>query len=48
MADGGRSLWAVFSCWSSTKETTGVEACGAYNDRYALMRATLTLAPARR
>ena len=48
MADGGRSLWAVFSCWSSTKKTTGVEACGAYNDRYALMRATLTLAPARR
>lgn len=47
MADGGRTLWSVFSCWSRTKKTTGVEACGKYNDRYNLMKASLTLAPSR-
>ena len=36
--DGGRTLWAVFSCWSRAG------ACGAYNDGYNLMRARLTLA----
>jgi hypothetical protein len=48
MADGGRTLWAVFSCWSKTLKLTGVEACGAYNDRYNLMQATLTVATGRR
>ena len=44
MADGGRTLWSVFSCWSRTKKTTGVEACGKYDDRYNLMKASLTVA----
>ena len=48
MADGGRTLWAVFSCWSKTLKLTGVEACGVYDDRYNLMRATLRMAPGRR
>jgi hypothetical protein len=38
MADGGTTLWAVFSCY-------GRPACGVYHDRYNLIRATLTLAP---
>ena len=38
MADGGATLWVVFSCY-------GRPACGVYHDRYNLMRATLALAP---
>ena len=37
MADGGRTLWGVFSCWDRGG------ACGRYDDRYNLMRATLTV-----
>ena len=37
MADGGRTLWGVFSCWGRRG------ACGHYGDRYNLMRATLTV-----
>ena len=37
MADGGTTLWTVFSCW-------GRPVCGVYHDRYNLIRATLTLA----
>jgi hypothetical protein len=35
MADGGRTLWGVFSCVGG--------ACGRYDDRYNLMRARLTV-----
>ena len=41
MSADGRTLWAVFSCY-------GLPGCGVYHDRFNLMRATLTLAPARR
>jgi uncharacterized protein DUF4185 len=34
MADGGKTLWAVFSCYG--------RGCPAYHDKYNLMRATLT------
>jgi hypothetical protein len=34
MRDGGRTLWAVFSCW-------GPGVCGPFHDRFNLIRATL-------
>jgi len=37
MSDGGRTVWAVFSCY-------GRGACGRYHDRLNLMRATLRVA----
>jgi hypothetical protein len=37
MGDGGRTVWAVFSCY-------GRGACGRYHDRLNLMRATLRVA----
>ncbi len=37
MADGGRTLWGVFGCWDRGG------ACGRYDDRYNLMRATLSV-----
>ena len=40
MADGGRTVWAVFSC----HDNTAPGACGKYHDRYNLMCARLTVA----
>ena len=37
MADGGRTVWAVFSCY-------GRGGCGRYHDRLNLIRATLRVA----
>ena len=39
MADGGTTLWTVFSCY-------GRVPCGIYHDRMNLIEATLTLTPA--
>ena len=36
-ADGGRTLWATFSCY----DKTGTGLCGPYHDRFNLMKATL-------
>ena len=36
LADGGRTLWAVFSCY-------GARTCGRYHDKLNVMQATLTL-----
>ena len=36
LADGGRTLWAVFSCY-------GARSCGRYHDKLNIMQATLTL-----
>ena len=41
--DGGRSLWAVFSCHNA--QSPG--ACGPYHDRFNLMKATLTVGSGR-
>ena len=36
-ADGGRTLWATFSCYQRTTPSP----CGQYHDRFNLMKATL-------
>jgi hypothetical protein len=36
LADNGRTLWAVFSCY-------GARSCGRYHDKLNIMQATLTL-----
>jgi Domain of unknown function (DUF4185) len=48
MVNGGKTPWAVFSCWSHKDKRTGTVPCGAYDDRYNLIRATLKVAPASR
>ena len=49
IAADGRSLWAVLSCWNQPAKGVRADAgpCGAYNDRYNLMRVTLTVAAKR-
>ena len=36
MSNGGRTVWAIFSCYGRTT-------CGRYHDRLNLIQATLTL-----
>ena len=48
MADSGKTLWGVFSCWSHTTKSSHSDACGAYDDRYNVLRATLKVSPAGR
>ena len=38
-ADGGRTLWAVYSC----HDYTSPGGCGQYHDRFNLMKATFTV-----
>jgi hypothetical protein len=40
-ADGGRTLWATFSCHDGRDPGS----CGRYHDRFNLMKATLTVSP---
>ena len=41
-ADGGATLWATFSCTS----TSASQSCGTYDSRFNLLKATLTTVPA--
>jgi hypothetical protein len=42
-SDGGRTLWAVFSCHNQSRSG----ACGQFHDRFNLIRATLTVSGGR-